>query len=133
MTSEFTPGRYERPPIWVGHVGPLYVSDLDEAVAFYQRLGLRPAARTDQIASMEMRGGTHLVLKPGERSDRALGQHDVPFDLMVDDIELAHRSFTDDGLDVSAVQKSGNHWRFTVDDPFGHRIKVHSTHVVGTV
>ena len=74
----------DRPPIWAGHIGPLAVDDLDASVAFYRRLGLRPAAMTETLVSMELRGGTHLVLKP---ADGTVEPVDAPFDLMTDDLE----------------------------------------------
>ncbi len=120
----------ERPPIWAGHLGPLMVGDLEEAVDFYRRLGLRPAARGDDLVSLEMRGGTHLVLV---RGDRQSVDREAPFDLMVEDLPVFRASMVSAGVDVGPIEVAGAHHRCWVTDPSGHRIRIHDSHVVGSV
>jgi len=121
-------GADERPPIWVGHVGPLIVRDFAPAIEFYERLGLRLATDLDHIVSLEMRGGTHLVLNLGEPAGG-----EAPFDLMVDDVSALRDELVAGGLDVGPVERSGNHERLVVEDPDGYRVRIHDTHVVGPV
>ena len=119
-----------RPPIWAGHLGPLVVSDLDEAVDFYRRLGFRPATRRDDLVALEMRGGTHLVLLNGEAEPPGL---EAPFDLMVDDLPAFRASITSAGIDAGPIEMAGAHHRCWVSDPDGHRIRIHDSHVIGPV
>ena len=120
----------DRPPIWAGHLGPLVVADLDEAVDFYRHLGFRPATRRDDLVSLEMRGGTHLVLLRGE--EEPAGQ-EAPFDLMVEDLQAFRVSIVSAGIDASPIEEAGAHHRCWVTDPGGHRIRIHDSHVVGSV
>jgi len=120
----------QRPPVWIGHVGPLVVADLSESIAFYERLGLRPGFHHDGMASMELRGGTHLVLV--EDTDVAPG-HEAPFDLMVDDLPQTQKRLAAASIGSTPIERSGAHERFWITDPSGHRIRVHDSHVVGVV
>lgn len=115
-----------RPDVWVGHAGPICVPDLDDGIEFYAALGLHLIHRNDELAALQLRGGTHLVLlhgpgRPGE----------APFDLMVDDIEAYRASLVDAGLEPGAIEQLGAHARFTVHDPGGTSVRVHDSHVVG--
>ena len=132
------PAEDPRPPIWVGHVGPIHVADLEVAVGFYRALGLRPAVRLDHMASMEMRGGTQLVIYPNDPSDGPAwtegdGPLEAPFDLMVDDIDGARDGLVAAGLAPEPMEELRNHRRFYIQDPDGHRIAVLDSHVVGPV
>ena len=119
----------ERPPIWAGHLGPLPVTDLAASKAFYRALGLRLATDLDHMASMELRGGTHLVLQLADEAEPA----DRPFDLMVDDIEATRSSLIAAGLDPTPIEPSGAHHKILVTDPDGHRIPIYTSHIVGVV
>lgn len=125
MTNE-TATAQDRPRVWVGHAGPVCVPDLDEGIEFYSILGLHLIHRNDELAALQLRGGTHLVLlrghgEPGES----------PFDLMVDDIDAYRSSLIGAGLTPDAIEQLGAHTRFTVTDPAGMTIRVHDSHVVG--
>jgi hypothetical protein len=50
-----------RPPIWVGHV-VLETDWLGETVQFMRTIGMRPIVQRPEVAVLELRGGTHLVL-----------------------------------------------------------------------
>src|ERR1043165_5586053 len=90
-----------RPPVWVGHV-LLETDRLEESAAFMRKIGLRPIVEREQFAVLEMRGGTHLVLiaKP------TVAAGDAPFDLMVEDLQATHASFTELGLHPTPNRKS---------------------------
>ena len=132
--SGAAPTADRRPPIWAGHVGPLVVDDLDAAIAFYVALGLRPAARTPDLASLELRGGTHLVLRPDPGGGPGPADPvEAPFDLMVDDLPATRARLIAAGLDPGPIERRGNHGVFVVTDPDGHRVAIRDSHVVGIV
>jgi len=90
---------------------------------------MRQIARTEQVAVLELRGGTHLVLVPGDSPVDA----DAPFDLMVEDLEATHAEWQRSGFDVSAIEHGRIHSSFVLRDPNGHRVTINSSHVVGDV
>jgi hypothetical protein len=89
----------------------------------------REVGRNQQIAVLELRGGTHLVLRPGAPSDST----DAAFDLMVDDIDATHAEWERLGLDVSEITRGRIHSGFVLRDPDGHNITINRSHVVGDV
>jgi catechol 2,3-dioxygenase-like lactoylglutathione lyase family enzyme len=117
-----------RPSVWIGHA-VLTVDDVDRSADYWQGLGMREVERNDQVAVLELRGGTHLVLVPGTPADDA----EVPFDLMVEDLDEVHAEWKARGLDPSPIERGRIHAAFTVRDPDGYRVTVNSTHVVGEV
>ncbi len=118
----------ERPPVWIGHAGPLVVPDLKRGIEFYESLGLRHIHGNDELAALQLRGGTHLVLLA---SADAAAAGEAPFDLMVDDLDALHGQADRAGLAPSPIERSGAHHRFVVADPGGNRVRVHDSHVVG--
>ena len=117
-----------RPPVWIGHA-VLTVADLNGSADFWRTLGMREIERNAHVAVLEMRGGTHLVLVPGTSTSNA----DVPFDLMVEDLEATHAEWERRGLDVSPIERGRIHSFFVVRDPDGCRVTINSSHVVGEV
>ena len=117
----------DRPAVWVGHIS-MSVSDPLRAHDFYVKLGMRSVLRADDFAVTELRGGTHLVLAPGETEPG-----DAPFDLMVEDLAASHARFSDAGLDVSEIIPGEIHDVFVLEDPDRKRIVVYSSHVIGPV
>ena len=119
-----------RPPAWIGHT-VLNVTDLDVAATFWESLGVRPVEQSSHVAIFELRGGTHLILLPAD--EVAADAHDVPFDLMVDDLEVTHRDWSARGLEPSTITTGRIHSSFAVKDPDGRTLTVNSSHVVGAV
>ena len=117
-----------RPPVWIGHT-VLPVADLNRSADFWQGLGMREIERNPHVAVLELRGGTHLLLVPGTPQAEA----DAPFDLMVDDLDTTHAEWKARGLDPSPIESGQFHTAFTLRDPDGYRVTVHSSHVVGEV
>jgi catechol 2,3-dioxygenase-like lactoylglutathione lyase family enzyme len=117
-----------RPPVWIGHA-VLQVGNLDRSADFFREIGMREIDRNDRVAILELRGGTHLVLIPGTRSENA----ETPFDLMVDDLDATHAQYRERGLDPSPIEQGSIHAAFTVRDPDGYLVTVNSSHVVGEV
>jgi catechol 2,3-dioxygenase-like lactoylglutathione lyase family enzyme len=120
----------QAPAIAIGHV-TLRVSDVGLAADFYRALGLRPILKREELAILELRGGTHLVLfraggKPEAGPVRA-------FDFMVEDIEAAHAAMRSAGVEGTAIDEdyvAGHLW-FEVTDPDGHVLRVFSSHTAG--
>ena len=106
----------------------LTVSDVDRAADFYVTIGMREIERNAQVAIMELRGGTHLVLPAAP-----VTPGDVPFDLMVEDLAATHRAWTEQGLAPGEITSDRIHDSFVVTDPDGHRLTISSSHVVGPV
>ena len=114
----------ERPPVWVGHVS-MRTNVLDKSHEFMVALGLRPVGRDEDVAVLELRGGTHLVLL---RTDEPVSGT-APFDLMVEDLEGTHRQLAERGLSPSPIVSGRIHRSFTVRDPSGQDIPFNSSHV----
>ncbi|MEH1900176.1 MAG: VOC family protein [Nostoc sp.] len=117
-----------RPPVAIGHVR-LYVSNVPEARDFFIKIGLRPIAQSEQFAVLELRGGTHLVLRTS-LEPIALGIN-APFDLMVDDIFATRDTFNKWGLTVSEIEPGRIHSSFTLTGPDGYLLTLTSSHTSG--
>lgn len=116
----------ERPDLAVGHIS-IGASSVAESSAFYIGLGMREIVTNDEISVLELRGGTHLVVREGEIAEVA------PFDLMVDDIDVAHDRWTAAGHEVTDIRRGHIHDSFDIVDPAGTRVIVNSSHAVGAV
>lgn len=118
-----------RPPVWAGHV---FVRARDVAVAarFYEQIGMRPVEIGDRFAALEMRGGTHLVIRDDAEH---IAPGPVSWDLMVDDVDATHDRWEAQGLPVTPVVDGGPHRSFEVTDPHGNVVVVRDSHVVGPV
>ena len=114
----------ERPPIWVGHV-VMRTSRIEESERFMRGLGMRFVERDGNAVILELRGGTHLVLL--EEEEAAAGE--ASFDLMVEDLDLAHQKCAALGGSPSAIQDGDIHRSFGVTEPSGHTIRVFDSHV----
>jgi hypothetical protein len=116
-----------RPPVWVGHV-VLETDRLAETEEFMRKIGMRPIVQRPDVAVLEMRGGTHLVLvaKPEVVAGEA------PFDLMVEDLQATRQHFIGLGLAPTPIEKASfDHMCFRLREPAGHLITVFSSHVAG--
>jgi len=116
-----------RPPVWVGHV-VLETDRLEETEQFMRKIGMRSIVQRPEVAVLELRGGTHLVLiaKPEVVPGAA------PFDLMVEDLRATHEYFVGLGLAPTPIETaSPEHERFLVREPAGHIIVFFSNHVSG--
>src|SRR4051794_36323287 len=89
-----------RPPVWVGHV-VLETDRLSESVAFMRKIGLRLIVERPEVAVLELRGGTHLVLIAKANVEAG----NAPFDLMVEDLHATHQSFVELGLEPTPIEK----------------------------
>ena len=71
-----------RPPVAVGHVD-LLVTNVEQAVDYFVKLGMRHIHHDPDFAVLELRGGTHLVLETPENGVTIASGQTPPFDLMV--------------------------------------------------
>jgi catechol 2,3-dioxygenase-like lactoylglutathione lyase family enzyme len=116
------------PPVWVGHVS-LSVSKFPESLAFFQRLGMRTIVGHDTFAVLELRGGTHLVL----RADDDAAPVELYFDLMVEDLGGLRKSLVADGFEPTPIDEGRIHSSFRVVEPSGHTVRFNDSHIVGVV
>ena len=89
-----------RPPVAIGHVRHL-VRDVGVSTEYLVKLGLRLIHQSDTFAVLELRGGTHLVLRPAEEAIDPGAK--APFDLMVDDVEAAREAYARLGMTYSSL------------------------------
>jgi hypothetical protein len=125
-----TPAIDSRPPVWVGHVY-LSVKDVRSAAQWLETVGLRRIVVRDEAAVLEMRGGTHVIVRPAPESGGT-----APFDLMVDDLDAAHGDYAEQGLSPSPIrlrQARYDHDSFELAGPSGWVFTVYSSHVAGPV
>ena len=114
-----------RPPVAVGHVH-LDVTDIAAAAEWLEAVGMRPIFAADDFAVLELRGGTHLVVREIRRRPRK--GTEAPFDLMVDDVAATRRSFVARGMKPSKIRKGRIHDTFHVAGPDGYDFAVTSSH-----
>ena len=118
----------QRPPVAVGHVR-LNVNDVGAAARWLETVGLRPIVTREEIAVLELRGGTHVVVRQGEQPIAAGTA--APFDLMVDDVDAAHRDYAAKGLSPSDIRRGRIHDSFELAGPDGWAFTVNSSHASG--
>ena len=118
----------QRPPVAVGHVR-LNVGDVGAAARWLETVGLRPIVTMDALAVLELRGGTHVVVRQAEQPV-APGAA-APFDLMVDDVDAAHRDYAEKGLSPSPIRRGRIHDSFDLAGPDGWAFTVNSSHASG--
>jgi catechol 2,3-dioxygenase-like lactoylglutathione lyase family enzyme len=116
----------DRPPVAIGHVS-LKVGDVAQATRFFETVGMRLIHLGETISVLELRGGTHLVVRPAD-GPIAPGSK-APFDLMVDDIGAAREDYAAKGMEPSAMESGHVHEWFTVRGPDGYEITITSSHV----
>ena len=132
------------PAATLGHF-IMKVSDIDRSYQFYTKLGLRPFGRFPELAIIELRGGTHILLfgkndeLPSSPSSSHLGQRGSFFnerlDLMIagksrSDLELYRTTLLEKGLSVDAIAQDQffGHDYFQLADPDGNGITVYTSH-----
>jgi hypothetical protein len=118
----------QRPPVAVGHVR-LPATDVAAAARWLESVGLRPIFQDAELAVLEFRGGTHVVVRKPDQP-LVVGTT-APFDLMVDDIEIARRDYAAKGLRPSEISRGRIHDSFHLVGPDGHDFTVTSSHAGG--
>ncbi|HEV2097621.1 MAG TPA: VOC family protein [Stellaceae bacterium] len=118
----------QRPPVAVGHVR-LNVTDVAAAARWLETAGLRPIVTLDDLAVLELRGGTHVVVRRAEQPPAP--RTGAPFDLMVDDVEAMHRDYAAKGMAPSPIRRGRIHDSFDLAGPDGWAFTINSSHASG--
>ncbi len=118
----------QRPPVAVGHVR-LNVTDVGAAARWLETVGLRPIVTRGELAVLELRGGTHVVVRQAEQPTTPGAG--APFDLMVDDVDATHRDYARKGLSPSPIRRGRIHDSFDLAGPDGWAFTVNSSHASG--
>ena len=113
------------PRFGIGHVS-MAVADVDLLADFYASIGMRLVVNMGRMAILELRGGTHLILRADESGTATL-------DLIVDDIDGTRAVLEAAGADPSTIQRGNPHDRFVAHDPEGNTLVVNSNHAIGPV
>jgi catechol 2,3-dioxygenase-like lactoylglutathione lyase family enzyme len=101
-----------RPDIAIGHVR-LSVGNVADTTDFFVKLGIRSIVEQEDFAVLELRGGTHLVLRTWDKPET----HPVAFDVMVDDIDAAYTQLKGYGMDVTDISRGRIHDSFEIQTP----------------
>jgi len=117
-----------RPAVWIGHQR-VNAADVAETTAFWEKVGMRIVHQDVEFAVLELRGGTHLVVVGSSTSPT----DDVPFDVMVDDLDATWERLRDGGLEPTEIEPGRIHSSFRINDPAGRPVTVNSSHIVGPV
>ncbi len=112
-----------RPLAAAGHLF-LRASDVEGAAKRLLSVGVRAILVRESLAVMELRGGTHVVVRPLE-DDRA---HEAGFDLMYEDLEDARTRFETAGFEVGPITEGKVHRGFEAKAPERFSIKVNDSH-----
>jgi catechol 2,3-dioxygenase-like lactoylglutathione lyase family enzyme len=115
----------QRPPVAIGHVF-FRASDVAAATEWLTTAGLRRIAGGKSVAVLELRGGTHLVVTKAARLPRK--GTEAPFDLMVDDVDVARRTYVKHGFKPTRIRRGSIHDSFAVTGPDGYRFEIVSSH-----
>ena len=112
-----------RPDIAIGHVR-LQVGNVATTTDFFVKLGIRTVVEQESFAVLELRGGTHLVLRTWEEPERS----PVPFDVMVDDIDATYAHLKGHGMEVTDISRGRIHDSFAVQTPDRRALTMNSSH-----
>ena len=128
------------PPVAIGHVA-MTVGELETSYRFYVDLGLRTIGKSEGMAILELRGGTHLLLFQGGGAED--GGDDGPFDqapVTTLDLMIAGRSEEELAAFRSHLVERGHapdpilgqrffgHYVFKAKDPDGNEVTVSTSH-----
>ncbi len=116
------------PPVAVGHVS-MAVNHVGPAVDWFAGMGLRTVATRESFAVLELRGGTHLILR---QTDEEIAAGSLaPIDLMVDDLDATRDACAGRGLAPDEITEGSVHRSFRVAGPDGYAVKITSSHTGG--
>ena len=87
-------------------------------------IGVRKIVLKDSFAVLELRGGTHIVVREAENDELT----EASFDLMYDDIDAASALFQERGFEVTEIKDGNIHRSFYATAPEQFRIQVLDSH-----
>ena len=129
MTAKRT-AKSTRPSVAIGHV-ILHVRDVIASAEFYSAIGLRVIVKRSELAILELRGGTHLLLFEAKRKPQPGPIRS--FDFMVDEITSTRASCEAAGMELTPIRddRISRHQMFEVTDPDGNTVTILSSHTEG--
>lgn len=113
-----------RPAAAVGHVF-LMARDANAAAERLRRVGVRVLVSGPGMAILELRGGTHIVVREDTRLSDA---YRAEFDLMFDRADDAAAVFQQAGFEVGPIRRGSIHDTFRASAPEGFSLSVTSSH-----
>ncbi len=103
----------------------LSVSDLSQAVSFFEAIGARPDTRRDGFAVVELRDRTRLQLR--QSADGAAAGGTLQFDFKVEDIDAAWRDYDAKGLNPGEItRRRPGHDSFLLEGPDSCAVQINS-------
>jgi catechol-2,3-dioxygenase len=134
------------PELAVGHL-VFKVANLKSSCQFYSNLGLPPFAIDEEVAIIELRGGTHLLLlevdqQAGEDVAESLtGQFhqrfSEQFDLMIkgkdlNELKKYRLELISRGIAAGEIPDETffGHYLFCIKDPDGNGITIYASHAI---
>lgn len=101
----------------------VWVTDLDESVEWYSRLGIAPGPRYATWQPMELGGGTKFALHQGLREP---GPSTAVVSFRVDDLEATISKLGADGIEPvdPEITDTGAVRFVTYEDPDGNQVQV---------
>ena len=114
-----------RPAFGIGHV-TFPAADVDRLTDFYTAIGMRLIVNMGRASIVELRGGTHIILGPGEPGTGTL-------DLIVDDIDAIRETVIAAGAEATPIRRGSPHDQFVATDPEGNTLVINSNHAMGPV
>src|ERR1700686_3531645 len=123
------------------------VADLKSSCQFYSNLGLPTFAIDEQVAIIELRGGTHLLLLSVDQlagediAESSTGQFhkrfSEQFDLMIkgkglNELQKYRLELTSRGIAAGEIpdEMFFGHYLFCIKDPDGNGITVYTSHAI---
>lgn len=97
---------------------------VESAARRLESVGVRIILAKEDFAVLELRGGTHIVLRDAEGPET----QEAVFDLMYDDIDAAYDLFREGGFDVTELSRGSIHDSFKATAPERFRVRVNSSH-----
>ena len=114
-----------RPRFGIGHLA-ITAADVSRLTDFYTAIGMRLVVDMGHMSILELRGGTHIIVRPGDPGTATL-------DLIVDDIDDTRDVVAAAGADPTEIQRGNPHDQFVAADPEGNRLVINSNHAMGPV
>jgi catechol-2,3-dioxygenase len=125
----------------------LKVADLNNSCQFYSNLGIPPFAVEENVAIIELRGGTHLLLLEveqlagGDVAESVTGQFhkrfSEQFDLMIkgkdlNELEKYRLELISRGIAAGEIPDETffGHYIFCIKDPDGNGITIYTSHAI---
>jgi hypothetical protein len=118
----------ERPLAATGHLF-LRAKGANAAAQRLIAVGVRKVVLNDSFAVLELRGGTHIVVR--DQDEDADATSDASFDLMYDDVDAAHTRFLAEGFEVTDIKDGKIHRSFYATAPERFRLQVLDSHAGG--